>query len=295
MIIITFIIIILYITFIIFFQCIFNPILIGIRNDDLNQSNIKIPETTEMISVINEEEFDEEENVKVRQTRANFIELKVKDSFSQIFFKNLFQLHPILSTFRPNILSGMVFKFSLFILNILLIGFSNAFFYFESYFEKRINNYMNNSVLVGRFFYPILNETLKIIISSVLPIPFILFINLIILTSYNVRNRLAEAITGTSLDLERKDLAKDFKKKKKIRKIFAYIIIFSLSAFSIGYCTYFCYNYQRTQICFFYSVIWSLIINWFILTPIYIFIVSKLQNKGNEIKVYYLKRLNMFN
>ena len=69
---------------------------------------------------------------------------------------------------------------------------------------------MNNSVLVGRFFYPILNETLKIIISSVLPIPFILFINLIILTSYNVRNRLAEAITGTSLDLERKDLAKDF-------------------------------------------------------------------------------------
>ena len=295
MIIITFIIIILYITFIIIFQCIFNPILIGIRNDDLNQSNIKIPETTEMISVINEEEFDEEENVKVRQTRANFIELKVKDTFSQIFFKNLFQLHPILSTFRPNILSGMVFKFSLFILNILLIGFSNAFFYFESYFEKRINNYMNNSVLVGRFFYPILNETLKIIISSVLPIPFILFINLIILTSYNVRNRLAEAITGTSLDLERKDLAKDFKKKKKIRKIFAYIIIFSLSAFSIGYCTYFCYNYQRTQICFFYSVIWSLIINWFILTPIYIFIVSKLQNKGNEIKVYYLKRLNMFN
>ena len=293
MLILLLIILILYIIYIIMIQIIFDLILIGIHNDGLDQSQKKIPESTEMSSAINEEDFDEEENVKVRQTRATYIELKVKNTLGEIFMQNLFQLNPIFSSFRPNILSGMIFKFSLFILNIFLICFSNAYFYSEDLFEKRIELFVNK-YSVQSFLYPFSHELVKIIISSIIPLPIVFFINFIILTKYETKNTLADAISGTSLELERKDIAKDFKNKIRIRKIFAYIIIYSLSIFSIGYSILFCSYYQRTRDCYIFSVIWSLII-WFILNLIYIGIVSKFQNKGNESKVYYLKRLNMFN
>ena len=151
------------------FLIIFDLILIGIHNDGLDQSQKKIPESTEMSSAINEEDFDEEENVKVRQTRATYIELKVKNTLGEIFMQNLFQLNPIFSSFRPNILSGMIFKFSLFILNIFLICFSNAYFYSEDLFEKRIELFVNKYP-VQNFLYPFSRELVKIIISSIISI-----------------------------------------------------------------------------------------------------------------------------
>ena len=178
--------------------------------------------------------------------------------------------------------------------NFFLLCSFNVFFYNENLLMKRATIWEEGDD-VQSFLYPLKNEFLKIIISSLLSIPFIFLMNLMILTNYDTKNRLADAISGTTIELERKDLAKDFKKKIFIRKIIGFIFMILVSITSICYCTIFCFNYPRTQSCFLYSVIWSLIINWIILSPIHIFLVSHYQNNGNESKVYYMKRLNLFN
>ena len=268
------IIILIYIIFIILIKII-DPIITGIKNDKLDESQHKIPEQTELSSIINDEDFDEEENVKVRQTRATFIELKKKESYFSIVLKNIIELHPLISSFRPNILTGMIYKFTMLLFNFFLLCSFNVFFYNENLLMKRATIWEEGDD-VQSFLYPLKNEFLKIIISSLLSIPFIF-------------------LMGTTIELERKDLAKDFKKKIFIRKLIGFIFMILVSITSICYCTIFCFNYPRTQSCFLYSVIWSLIINWIILSPIHIFLVSHYQNNGNESKVYYMKRLNLFN
>ena len=287
------IILLIYIIFIILIEII-DPIKAGIKNDKLDEAQLKVPEQTEMSPIINDDEFDEEENVKVRQTKATFIELKKKESYFSIVFQNIFELHPLISSFRPNILTGMIYKITMFIFNLSLLCLFNVIFYNQNLLINRIQNWEKN-VNIQSFFYPLFYEYFKIIISSLLSIPFMFLMNLIILTNYDTKNRLADAISGTTIELERKDLAKDFKNKIFIRKLIGFILMILLSIASICYCIIFCFNYPRTQYCFLYSVVWSLILSWFILSPIYIFLVSHYQNNGKENSVYYMKRLNFFN
>ena len=295
MVFISLIIIIIYILYIIIIKII-NPIKFGIKNDKLDESQHKIPEQTEMSSAINDNDFDEEENVKVRQTRANFIELKKKESYCSIVFQNFIELHPIISSFRPNILTGMVYKFTMFLFNFFILCFFNVLFYSKDLLNKRAEHWFNEEINeIQSFFYPLFSETIKIIFSCFLSIPLIFIMNLIIITKYDVKNRLSDAISGTTIELERKDYAEDFKKKILYQKLLGFCLMIGMSIFSIYCCTIFCLYYPRTQSCFLYSVIWSLIINWFILSPIHIFIVSHYQNIGNEKQVYYMKRLNLFN
>jgi hypothetical protein len=190
----------------------------------------------------------------------------------------------------------MVYKFTMFLFNFFILCFFNILFYWETLLNKRAEYWYNEEINeIQSFFYPLFSETIKIIFSCFLSIPLIFIMNLIIITKYDVKNRLSDAISGTTIELERKDYAEDFKKKILYQKLLGFCLMIGMSIFSIYCCTIFCLYYPRTQSCFLYSVIWSLIINWFILSPIHIFIVSHYQNIGNEKQVYYMKRLNLFN
>ena len=79
-----------------------------------------------------------------------------------------------------------------------------------------------------------------------------------------------------------------------IRRIIAGIFMLALNIFFFYYTIVFCGIYVNTQYGWFYSGIWSLFWVWICFAPLYIVIISAVENAGSEICAYYMKRLFIF-
>ena len=80
------------------------------------------------------------------------------------------------------------------------------------------------------------------------------------------------------------------------RRIIISIFMNVFSIFLFYYVIVFCSLYRNTQLNWFISGIWCLLIEWVILSPLYILIISIIEKKGRSQKIssYYMKKLFMF-
>jgi hypothetical protein len=173
-----------------------------------------------------------------------------KITFCIIFKKTFLNSHPIFSIFnrKPSLMSYLFFIFTM----INYFGF-NILFYSDNLITKRIDNKDRDTYL-----YPLKNQKMKIISSFISSIILTLFLKLIAWNCYG----------------------NNIKKQGKARRTFSGLLIILISFFFLFYSSIFCYLYQNTQKSFMNSGVICIIIDWVLLSPIFILIFSLLACKG---------------
>ena len=227
--------------------------------------------------------------------------LKQKKYFFYLPLLNLKELHSLFSLFRISILYPLSLRSYFFTFNNLILFGFNAFFYTENYIEKRIFNNQRNS-----FIYPMKNEYIKIILSILCQIILTLIMKIVMTATNKKRNDLIKNINSTIIknkdnDKEQeRDIFKEvyiFEKSMNCIRFIGGLFMLVIIAFFFYYSTGFCSIYVNTQTNWIYSGIWSIIINWVVLAPLYILIISIMDKakKGiNNSSLYNIKRLFFF-
>ena len=243
------------------------------------------------------EKIKKEKNINLNNMNNNDKIIKNKKMF-EYYCDNLKELHPIFSLFRISILYPLSLRSYFFTFNNLILFGFNAFFYTENYIEKRIFNNQRNS-----FIYPMKNEYIKIILSILCQIILTLIMKIVMTATNKKRNDLIKNINSTIIknkdnDKEQeRDIFKEvyiFEKSMNCIRFIGGLFMLVIIAFFFYYSTGFCSIYVNTQTNWIYSGIWSIIINWVVLAPLYILIISFLDKakKGiNNSSLYNIKRL----
>ena len=249
-----------------------------------------------------EDSYQSKEKIKEKKIKLNTINnndkiIKNKRMF-EYYCNNLKELHPLFSLFRISILYPLNLHSYFFVFNILILFGFNALLYTESLIEKRIYDNQRNS-----FIYPIKNEFVKIILSILCQIILTLIMKIIMTATNKKRNNLIKDI-NSSIN-KNKDNGKEqekgilkevniFEKNMNCIRFIGGLFMLAIIVFFYYYSTGFCSIYVNTQTNWIYSGIWSLIIIWVVLAPLYIFIISiidKVKKENNNSSLYNIKRL----
>ena len=192
---------------------------------------------------------------------------------------------------HQSVYTNLFINICFFAFNIVLIFSGNAFFYFESIIEKRIPN--NNR---SKFIYPITKEYMKIIISIIFSMIGMLILRLIILVPRLKNKKIYQYLTSESDNEDNIKQEKKMLKEYYIRRMISCLIMLIFTVFTFYYVIVFCALYKNTQMSWLISGVWSLIIEWFILCPLYILIISIVEKKGRSQRIssYYMKQFFLF-
>ena len=208
-------------------------------------------------------------------------------TFSEIIINNFLELHPICSIFHVSIISPIIFNLWMFVYNYLLYFGWNALYYTESKIKFRIIREYRNS-----FIYPMKHEFDKILLSLFTTMVCCLIVRLVVFVS---KDKIYQ------LNIDKKDENEDkneikYEIENEIinKRLIAMSIMLTLILFFFYYCIVFCAMYKNTQTSLMYSGIWTLLIVWIVLAPIFIAIISFIEFKINREIAYYLKRLFLF-
>ena len=215
------------------------------------------------------------------------IKPQINKSFGEIIKNNFFALHPVLSLFYSSIITPIPLTLAIFIYTIFnLFGF-NALYFNETMIEDRIYDSFRNN-----FAYPMKTEFEKIMSSIATSIALNIIVRLICLVTLSQKEQLNEALKNNKKEM-REEVNK-FSIGFLPRRIIAGVFMLALSVFFYYYCVVFCGIYIKTQYGWFYSGVWSLLWNWIIYAPIYILIISLVENSGKAGCAYYMKKLFIF-
>jgi hypothetical protein len=231
-------------------------------------------------------EIQKEEEPKEELIEGYILEEENKEPFKKILIRNILEHYPLVTFFNNTLFNPLLFNICVFAFNIVLIFGSNSLFYFESIIEKRISNKNRN-----QFIYPLSNEILKIIISIIFSMIGMLIIRAIMIIP-RIKNKKLKQFVDSENEINENKVLKGF----FIRRIISCIIMLIFSVFLFYYTIVFCSLYKNTQINWIIGGIWSLLIEWVILCPIYILIISIVEKKGRSQKEssYYMKKLFLF-
>ena len=202
-------------------------------------------------------------------------------NLSHIFVKNLSTLHPLFSLCSPSVLCPLYFNIGIFFNEIINILGWNSVFFSEEKIEKRI--YDNKR---DYFVYPFVKEFDRIFVSILTSIVFTVLLKVMNLITYERKESLSK--------LYKDDIPDDIDKEKGKLRFISYIIMTFFWAFFWYYCTIFCSMYVNAQYDWLYSSIWSLMLIYFLFSPVYILVISILDFSGFEVTTFYMKRLFIF-
>ena len=267
----------------------------GLDNDGLLKKNSNSSNSTDNKSV--DEKLkdakkndinNEEENKDSKPIESNNITL------FECILLNFNKLHPLSAFCRVSILSSLQMNSYFFVFNTLCLFGFNGFLYFEDLIEKRIYDNKRNY-----FNYPMRKEFHKIILSILSQIVITFIIKVIILVSLEQKNKKKKKINDcvfTKKETEIIDIIDQFNNQMRYLRCIGVILMTIIIAFFFYYNILFCEMYINTQTNLVFSWVWSLFWEWVILAPIYILIISCLENKksNTESLVFYLKRLFFF-
>ena len=210
-------------------------------------------------------------------------------NFGKIIQHNFLELHPLVSIaynsiITPNIVSSWFLLFNV----INMFGF-NAVYFSEDMFEDRIADKHRDN-----FGYPMKSEFDKIMSAISTSVLLALFVRLLVLVPYFIKNDLADEILRAKNQRNKFGVIQDFNYRMLPRRIIALVFIVLLDVFFWYYTIVFCGIYVNAQYGWFYSGIWSLMWVWVVYAPIYILIISLFEHCGNQCCVYYMKRFFIF-
>ena len=174
------------------------------------------------------------------------------------------------------------------VFNIILIFGLNAILYQESLIEKRIFDDKRSE-----FTYSISKEIFKIVMSIIFSMIGMMLIRLITIISRIKNKKLLKFINShNGEEIKNNKTLKGF----FFRRIISCFIMLLISIFVFYYVIVFCSMYKKTQLNWFISGFWCILIEWVILCPIYILIISIVEKKGRSQKEssYYMKKLFLF-
>ena len=142
----------------------------------------------------------------------------------------------------------------------------------------------------------------KIILSILLQIAFTVIIKVIVLVSPKQYEDLERKLRnckrkGDEINNDIVVRYDDFQNEIFIRRLIGGSLLRMIIIFFFYYTVVFCEVYVNTQRNLVFSWVWSLFWEWVILGPIYIVVISILENKKSNSKdplIYYLKRLFFF-
>jgi hypothetical protein len=223
-----------------------------IKNENENSGQIFTPQKYEDIEKGKKKSKNKNNNSDSSETNQGLNNDNTNDnkiSFSSILYQTFLKSHPLLSICnrKPKVMSYLFFAFT--IINYFAF---NIIFYTDSLIEKNINNKDKNS-----FFYPIKKQITKIILSIIVSILFTFILKLF------------------TMKCEDSKL-----KNENLRQNLTIVLIILISIFFLFYSSIFCYLYPNTEKSWVFSVIICILIDWIILSPILIFILSILDFKG---------------
>ena len=210
---------------------------------------------------------------------------------------NFKELHPLSVFCRVSIISPLIMNSWFFVFNSLCLFGFNALIYYEGLIEKRIYDKKRNN-----FDYPMKKEFHKIILSILLQIALTVIVKAIILVFLNQYEDLESKLRKCKM--KGKEINNDiilrhdnFQDEMLIRRLIGGFLMAIIIIFFFYYSVVFCEVYIKTQRNLVFSWIWSLFWEWIVFAPIYIVIISVLENKKSSSKdplVYYLKRFFFF-
>lgn len=228
----------------------------------------------------------------------NSVENYFNKSLPKIIFCNFKELHPLSTLCRVSIISPLILNSWFFVFNILTLFGFNALIYWEGLIEKRIYDKKRS-----HFDYPMRKEFHKIIFSILCQIALTALIKLIVLVTLEQRDELKFSLKNCTLtnnkEVNNEVISRidQFEDKMLIRRLIGGILMVIIVVFFFYYTVVFCGIYIKTQKNWLFSGIWSLFWNWVIFAPIYIMVISFLENKKTDSYhplVYYLKKLFFF-
>ena len=120
-----------------------------------------------------------------------------------------------------------------------------------------------------------------------------LIVGLIVIVSKDRRDQLNIEIKSGNKE-DRKESRIEFEVEMLVQRLIAMFLMFALIIFFFIYCVVFCAMYKNTQASLMYSGIWTLLIVWVVLAPIFIVVISIVEFKVNRGVDCYLKRLFLF-
>ena len=113
------------------------------------------------------------------------------------------------------------------------------------------------------------------------------------LVTIEQNNKIKSGLTVKGQE-NREKIIKEFNRNIFIRRLISKIIMGIIIIFFFYYSTAFCAIYRKTQFNWFIGGIWCLLIEWIILSPLYILIISLVQKLNAEEIAYYMKNLFIF-
>ena len=268
----------------------------GLINDGLYSKISKIKNTNDD----NASNHDKPLNNKNDDCHNNVIE-KPEESYNKTLLggilSNFKELYPLSVLFRISIISPLIMNSFFFVFNTLCLFGFNALIYYEGLIEKRIYDNKRNY-----FDYPMRKEFHKIILSILLQIVLTVIIKLIILLSLKQYKDLESDLgkcpkNGDEINKDIIICNDDFQDKMFIRRLIGGFLMTIIIIFFFYYSIVFCEVYVNTQRNLVFSWVWSLLWEWVVFAPIYIIVISILENKKSNSKdplIYYLKRLFFF-
>ena len=262
-------------------------------DEDTNSNNMKMNRYTEK---------NNERDIKTSVYQI----VEYKDIGKDKYNKNLVdcilinfkELHPVAALCRVSIISPLILHSWFFVFNTLILFGFNALLYYENLIEKRIYDKKRNY-----FDYPMRKEFHKIILSILCQVAITILIKLLLLVKLSQRNDLKMNLTKCILkgneEINNDIVVKveQFQDQMFLRRIIGGAIMLCGVVFFFYYSVAFCGVYINTQKNWFYSGIWSLFWNWIIFAPIYIVVISFIENSKQDSYnplVYNLKRLYCF-
>ena len=216
-------------------------------------------------------------------------------AFTKCLWNNLKELHPLFSLTRVSLIQPLILQSWFVVFNVLgLFGF-NALLYIESLIEERVYRPDRHN-----FAYPMRKEFGKIILSILCQMILCVLLKLVVLVPYKKIIQLKDYAQQYKEDVDVNAMIEKsniFEKDLLFRRILGGVLMLVVVTFFFYYSVVFCGIYIKTQQCWLYASLWSIIWNYVIFSPIYILVISIietiLQNPYNK-KIYYIKRLFVF-
>ena len=257
--------------------------------DNFFEPEENINEIKEEVKSVNTHNIIEEEP-KEEYISGIILEKENEEPFITILLRNLFDYYPLFTFWNKSIYTHLFINISFFAFNIVLIFGFNSLFYDENIIEKRIKHINRDS-----FTYSLSKENIKMILSLISSMIVMLILRAIILIPRLQNKKLFEFIDSHN---ERENIKKENEVLKGffIRRFITCLIMLIFTVFLFYYIVVFCSLYKHTQLNWCFSGVWCLLIEWIILAPLYILIISIVEKRGRSQKIssYYMKQLFFF-
>ena len=208
-------------------------------------------------------------------------------------YDNFAELYPIISLFRLSLVTPFFLRMAYLVFHLLSLILTCAVILMlnEKNIENRAKDTNRNS-----FVYPLINEYIVIFMSIAFSMVFTLLIKLIAMVTYSTKFSLYDTLTSDKELLDnKKEAIQSFTKQHKTRRIVGSVVILALGAGMLAVTMILCNYYVQTQVGLGLCFLWTVLVEYIVLIPIFILIIAGIEHASPESKcAYYTKRLFMF-